>query len=115
VFKKAAEDWERIRLGADQFRGEVQVIRLGGLDLVGIPGEPFPDFDVAFKRESLPTHGALCIGYANDYLGYIAPPSAWQMGGYEVALGMWSIVGPQAYDLLLNEARLSIHEIWQNS
>ena len=47
----------------------------------------------------------LCIGYANDYLGYIAPPSAWEQGGYEVGLGMWSILGPEAYGLLLDAGR----------
>jgi hypothetical protein len=55
---------------------------------------------------------ALCVGYANDYLGYIAPPSAWEQGGYEVSLGMWSWVGREAYGLLVENARCFIERLF---
>jgi hypothetical protein len=112
ALRQAGEIWERVRLGDDPFPAEVQAVRLGDVALVGIPGEPFPELGVALKRERQPGHGALCVGYANDYLGYIAPPAAWEDGGYEVSLGMWSIVGPQAFDLLLAAARALIRDLW---
>jgi len=59
-----------------------------------------------------PPHGALCLGYANDYLGYIAPQAGWDVGGYEVDLGMWSIVGPEAFDILLGETQALVDELF---
>lgn len=110
------EHFERVRKGNGPVIAEVQVLRVGDTALVGIPGEPFAQLGVDIKRlclkqttakdrgESEETAMALCLGYANDYLGYIAPVAEWNRGGYEVGLGMWSIVGPEAYQLLLNSA-----------
>lgn len=113
AFKKAAEDWERARLGNGPFSGEVQVVRLGNSALIGLPGEPFPEFDQAVRRQGLPPERKFCIGYANDYLGYIAPLQAWEEGGYEVSFGMWSIVGPDAFELIVRQAETLIEELWR--
>lgn len=94
---------ERVKLGAGPFEAEVQVLRIGDVVLVGIPGEPFAQMGLDLKTATaVPL--VLCVGYANGYLGYIAPPSAWDQGGYEVSLGMWSIVGPEAYGILIDIA-----------
>ena len=50
--------------------------------------------------------------YVNGWVGYLAPPSAWEQGGYEVSLGTWSIVGPAAHGLLLDAALELISEMW---
>ncbi len=111
------EHFERVRKGNDPVTAEVQVLRVGDTALVGIPGEPFAQLGVDIKGlcpnqttttergGSEETAMALCLGYANDYLGYIAPVAEWDRGGYEVSLGMWSIVGPEAYQILLNAAQ----------
>lgn len=115
AFQAAEETWERVRLGTGSFPAEVQVFRLGNLAAAAIPGEPFPQFGVAFKQEKAAPQGALCFGYANDYLGYIAPRDVWDQGGYEVSLGMWSWVGPEAYDLLLDETRQMIRRLFADT
>jgi len=112
ALRHAEEKWERISLGAGPFPAEVQVIRLGSVALVGIPGEPFAELGVALKQQSAAPGAALCVGYANDYLGYIVPRSAWELGGYEVGLGMWSIVGPEAFEMLLEGARSLMGQLW---
>ena len=112
ALKAAEEIWERVCLGVGPFPAQAQVVRLGGVALAAIPGEPFPEFSVALKQHPAPPHGALCLGYANDYLGYIAPQAAWDVGGYEVDLGMWSIVGPEAFDILLGETQALVDELF---
>ncbi len=102
----------RVRRGDAPAPAEVQVLRVGDAALVGIPGEPFAQMGVVLKRETCAPM-ALCLGYANDYIGYLAPVSAWAQGGYEVSLGTWSNVGPQAFDLLLDAARSLVEEVWK--
>lgn len=104
------ERLERVRRGDAPVPAEVQALRVGDATLVGIPGEPFAQMGLDLKRTA-PT--ALCLGYANGYLGYLAPPPAWAQGGYEVSLGTWSIVGPPAYGLLLDTARSLVEEVWK--
>ena len=104
------ERLERVRRGDAPVSAEVQALRVGDVALVGIPGEPFAQMGLDLKRTA-PT--ALCLGYANGYIGYLAPPPAWAQGGYEVSLGTWSIVGPQAFDLLLDTAKSLVEEVWK--
>ncbi len=104
----------RVRRGDAPVPAEVQVLRVGDTALVGIPGERFAQMGVALKRETCaPT--ALCLGYANGYIGYLAPPQAWAQGGYEVSLGTWSNVGPQAFGLLVDAAKALVNEVWRST
>ena len=106
-----AEQIERVKKGDAPREAEVQVLRVGDAALVGIPGEPFCEMGLEVKSwTEAPT--TLAIGYANDYLGYIAPPAAWEQGGYEVSLGMWSIVGPEAFGKILGTGRLLVKTLF---
>jgi len=105
------EKLERVRRGDAPVEAEVQVLRVGDTALVGIPGEPFAEFGLQVKAID-DAAATLCVGYTNGYLGYIAPPVAWQQGGYEVELGMWSIVGPQAFALLLNAVQTLVRRLF---
>jgi hypothetical protein len=96
----AEEGVLRARMGDAPLTAEVQALRLGDTALVGIPGEPFCEMGLAMKAWDTPLR-ALCLGYANDALGYMAPPAAWDEGGYEVSLGTWTLAGPEAFGLLL--------------
>lgn len=90
----------RVEEGSGPFIGELQAMRVGNCILFGIPGEPFCELGMKIKAASKPFRG-IPIGYANGYLGYIAPPSSWREGGYEVSLGPWSKVGPEAFDKVI--------------
>ncbi|MCK4418026.1 MAG: neutral/alkaline non-lysosomal ceramidase N-terminal domain-containing protein, partial [Candidatus Latescibacteria bacterium] len=61
---------------------EVQVIRIGELYLVAIPGEAFCQIGLAIKERS--PGRSFVIGYANDVVGYIPTEEAFEQGGYEV-------------------------------
>jgi hypothetical protein len=97
------EQFLRARMGDAPLTAEVQALRLGDTAFVGIPGEPFCEMGLAIKGWG--PLKALCAGYANDWLGYFAPPTAWEEGGYEVSLGTWSLAGPEACGLLLAAGR----------
>lgn len=86
----------RVKEGNEPFLGELQLIRIGNAILFGIPGEPFCELGMEIKKMSKPFTG-IPVGYANGYLGYIASPSSWEKGGYEVSLGPWSKVGPESF------------------
>jgi len=62
---------------------EVQVIRIGDVWLVGVPGELFVEPGLAIKR-GLQPHPAFVCGYANDDIGYLPARAAYARGGYEI-------------------------------
>jgi hypothetical protein len=90
----------RVEEGDEPFLSELQLIRIGNAILFAIPGEPFCELGMEIKKMSNPFTG-IPVGYANGYLGYIAPPSSWEKGGYEVDLGPWSKVGPQSFNKIV--------------
>ncbi|MCX6993938.1 MAG: hypothetical protein NT011_12460 [Kiritimatiellaeota bacterium] len=100
----------RIKEGGQDFMGEIQMMRVGRAVLAGFPGELFAEFGMAIKDICKPDIG-VPIGYANGYLGYIAPQSAWEKGGYEVMLGPWSKIGPDGQAMLLDVAAKLVKRI----
>jgi neutral ceramidase len=105
------EQQVRIGWGTGPLAGEVQVLRLGNLAVVGLPGEPFVELGLAIKARSTAAH-TLVVGYANDYLGYLTTPRAWEQGGYEIALGPWSRVSAEASGMLVEAALRLIKELF---
>jgi len=75
-------------------------MRIGNAVLVGIPGEPFCRLGMEIKRRSKPLIG-IPVGYANGYLGYFAPPQAWETGGYETWCGPWSKVSRESTQIII--------------
>ena len=100
----------RIAEGDESYDAYLQAFKIGGLILVGIPGEVFcrMGYEIGdLSRESK----ILTVGYANGYLGYIIPPSEWDRGGYEAELGMWSKLSPDAYDILMRAIKRMLSRI----
>jgi hypothetical protein len=61
---------------------EIQVLKLGDLNLVGIGAEVFCEIGLNIKKQAgSPT---FVIGYANHDIGYIPTRKAFEEGGYEV-------------------------------
>ena len=108
--KRKEELYYRLKMEDVAFRGEVQILRIGNALLTGIPGEPFCKLGLTIKSLASPCIG-IPVGYANGYLGYIAPKEAWDKGGYEVNPGPWSIVGFEGYDMILDAAEDLLKEM----
>lgn len=98
------EELVRIAEGDGPFREDVQVIRIGDAVLAGVPGEAFSAVGYRIKALCAPRVG-VPVTCANGYLGYFAPPEAWKRGGYEVGLGPWSKVGPEAPAILVTAVK----------
>lgn len=96
----AEETLVLVERGATPIPAEVQVLRIGEWALVALPGEPFTELGLTIKSRSVAAQTWVC-GYANDWIGYLTPPSAWQQGGYEVGPGPWTRVGPQGGNQLV--------------
>jgi neutral ceramidase len=75
--------------GRPSWPAEVQVLRLGGLYLVGLPGEVFLEIGWRAQREVAATAGVaiervLVQGYSNGTIAYVPSAAAIPEGGYEV-------------------------------
>jgi hypothetical protein len=63
---------------------EVQILRIGDVAIVAMPGEPFAEIGVAVKKAS-PFPYTLFCGYSNGRTGdYMPIESEYGLGGYEV-------------------------------
>lgn len=107
--------WEerrvRVSWGAEPVPVEVQAMRVGDVAIVGVGGEPFMALNLALQERS-PATMTLVTGYANGYAGYLAPPEAWEEGGYEVGLGPWSQVGPEGWEPLVAAGERLLDSLW---
>jgi neutral ceramidase len=83
---------------------ELQMIYLGGIVLVGVPGELFSELGKQIKS-SIPMHQVTVLGYTNHDIGYIPTRSAYAQGGYEIKdafkyYGYPAVLAPDAGDLV---------------
>jgi hypothetical protein len=77
--------------------------------LMGMPGEPFVDFQVSW-RERCPVRDAFFIGYANGYLDYFPTIRAAAQGGYGAG-DSDTYVAVGAGERMLDHALIRIHEM----
>jgi len=89
VFRKMRR--ELLRHRGEKRKSWLQVILLGDIALVGVPGELFTRLGVKIKRLS-PFRHTYIISLANDYIGYIPDEQSFDLGGYQVWTGLHSFV-----------------------
>jgi hypothetical protein len=78
----------------------ISVARLGELDLVALPGEPYNELGVEIRRDG--GGPVLLLGYANGYIGYIPTREAYASLDYEILM---SPLAPGAGERLRDAAR----------
>lgn len=83
---------------------EVQVITVGPVAFVGVPGELFVELGLAIQQAS-PFPHTFIIEQANDSIGYIPTKAAFEQGGYEpnaavIAPGGGEMIVEKAIELL---------------
>lgn len=79
---KAARTIAIAALGGRPLATEVQVIAIGPVALVGVPGELFVEFGLEIQRAS-PFPYTFIVEQANDSIGYIPNRAAFAQGAYE--------------------------------
>lgn len=85
-------------------KSEIQIIQIGSLLLVTLPGEPFTDIARGIKAAFADVL-ILVIGYANDYMGYFPIGEVQQT--YETLKSPWSSdIGP----FLIDECTSAINQ-----
>ncbi len=89
---------------------EVQVLRLGELAVVGLPGEIFCEYGKQIKAESVAPH-TLVIELAGDSIGYLPTREAFDQGGYEPTVGS-TRYQPGSADKLAGAALETIRDLF---
>ena len=72
----------------DKYEAEVQVIQIGDLIIVAIPGEIFVEYALEMRSrvKQAVNKDMFLAGYSNGYIGYIITPRAASTGGYEASV-----------------------------
>ncbi len=82
---------------------EVQSVRVGPLGIATNGAEYFVEYGLRIKEAS-PHEFTWFVGYANEYIGYVATAQAFVGGGYEVRTARSSKLAPDAGQKLLEGA-----------
>lgn len=86
----------------DKTVANLQAIRIGDYAILALPGEPFVELGLKIKSNS-PFKLTSIFSYANGYIGYIAPSTSYEEGGYEVTPTYWNRLKKGSGDLLAEE------------
>jgi hypothetical protein len=109
MFRKMREEMAPHQGEARQVR--LQVIRLGDLALVGIPGEMFARLGLELRRRS-PFRHTCIIGLANDQIGYIPDRKAYADGGYQTWAGWHSRLEVGTGEAMVDQAVAMLDEVY---
>lgn len=90
----------------------LQVIQIGEVAFVGIPGELFAELGMEIKRRS-PFRYTYVVGIANDYIGYLPDKEAYQFGGYQTWAGP-NYSQPGTGEALVDEAIKILNNFYQH-
>ena len=88
----------------------LQVIRLGEVALVGVPGELFARLGLEIRRRS-PFRWTYVVGLANDTLGYIGDGEGYRLGGYQLWAGWHSMSAPGTGEAIVEAALDMLAEV----
>jgi len=93
---------------------EIQAFRVGDATLIGLPGEPFAEGQLAIKQAS--PAATTFIGHcANDYAGYIAPIASYARGGHEIRErpAKWTRLEAGALERIVDETGRTLKELFR--
>ncbi len=90
----------------------LQVIRIGPVAVVGVPGELFTHLGLEIKRQS-PFPHTVVVELANDWIGYIPDREGHRLGGYQVWTGLHSYVEPGTGERLVEQAVRMLRSVAQ--
>lgn len=95
------------------FSYEIQAFRIGDLCIVGLPGEPFVEGQLALKVNSaapylFPAH------LTTHYVGYLPTREAYPRGGHEANedVTYWAKLAPGCLETVIGRARSMVHELF---
>lgn len=105
-----------IRQGADlpisDARAVIRLVRIGGVAMVFIPGEPFVETALRIEQNS-PFEHTIVVGYSECSVGYIPTMRAFEEGGYEIGPGKWSYLEADAEERIYREAVSMLNRLYE--
>jgi hypothetical protein len=89
---------------------EIQVLRLGTICILGLPGEVLVEVGQEIKKRA-DVNDLFIVTLANDVVGYICHSRAYEEGGYEPESGTYLAKG--AGEVLIEQAVSLVHQMMQ--
>jgi RimJ/RimL family protein N-acetyltransferase len=89
----------------------LQVVRLGEVALVGVPGEMFGALGLEIRRRS-PFRHTFVVGLANDWVGYLPDRAGMKLGGYQCWTGLHSFVAEGTGERMVDHAVEMLTDLW---
>ena len=96
-----------------EFSYEIQAFRIGDLCIIGLPGEPFVEGQLALKLNSaapylFPAH------LTTHYVGYLPTREAYARGGHEANedVTYWAKLAPGCLETVIDRARGMVQELF---
>lgn len=102
---------ELMRRRSQYLKYEIQVARIGDVAIVGLPGEPFVEGQLAIKIGS-PAKCTIVAHAMTHYVGYIPTHEAFPHGGHEVDFSYWAKLDPCALDMVVKNTLEMLAEIF---
>lgn len=82
------------------YRVQITALKIGEIQLLHLPGEPFVEYQLAAQK-FFPDQHIATAAYTEFGLGYIGTAKAYSQGGYETSM-MSTQIGPESEKILLN-------------
>jgi hypothetical protein len=87
---------------------------IGEVSFATFPGEAFVELGLRLKRES-PFPWTYPVELADDCLGYLVTPQAWEAGGYEALVSSVGLVTPQGSGMIVEHNLAMLHQLREAS
>ena len=109
----ATRSVELARKRSPAFDYEIQVLRVGDAAIVGLPGEPFVEGQLAIKTAS-PAPFVHVAHMASHYIGYVPTRDAYARDGHETNADVtyWAKLAPGALETVVENARELVGEMF---
>ena len=110
IRRNASSDDPNNAESPDRIATEIQVLKLGDLCVLGLPGEVLVEVGLAIKQEA-DVENLFIVTLANDAVGYVCHAEAYERGGYEPGSG--TNLAPGAGEIIIEQALALLDEIGQ--
>lgn len=102
---------ELIKKREQTLKYEIQVLRIGSVAIVGLPGEPFVEGQLAIKLASK-ARLTYVVHCCSQYVGYIPTIDAFARGGHEADTTYWAKMVPGSLEAISECATNMIAEMF---
>ncbi len=111
IYANARTDLRLRREESPAYPFEIHAIRLGDVAIIGVEGEPFVEAQLDIKLASR-ARFTMAAHMANGCAGYLPTKHALARGGYETRPGTWSMLCPEALEMMTATAKETLNALY---